>query len=243
MKRLFRLVAGLFVLVSTAQADGGLFEFEFSELAADVWVGVRADSPRFPVMGNTTFVIGDEGVVVFDGGGMPAMAEQIIAKIRSLTNKPVTHVVISHWHGDHNFGVFRFAEEFANVQFVAHEFTRDVINSTRINYIDRQTGYVERNLAEFMKIIETGVDSDGTEHSEPDRRIYQRIIDDADAIEAEAIRSRVTSPNVVFTDSYTIVSGDRRIELLHLGHANTAGDIVMWLADERIVATDVRHLV
>ena len=36
---------------------------------------------------------------------------------------------------------------------------------------------------------------------------------------------------------YTIEPGQRRIELLHLGHANTAGDIVMWLPAERIVAT------
>jgi hypothetical protein len=82
-----------------AGGDEGPFQFEFQEIGSGVWAGVRPDGPRFPVMGNTTFVISDAGVVVFDGGGMPAMAEQIIAKVRSLTDKPVTHVVISHWHG------------------------------------------------------------------------------------------------------------------------------------------------
>ena len=102
-------------------------------------------------MGNTSFVISESGVVVFDGGGMPAMSEKVIDKIRSITDKPVTHVVISHWHGDHFFGVYRFAEEFPDVQFIAHEFTRDVINSSRINYVDRERGFVESNLEEFYQ--------------------------------------------------------------------------------------------
>ena len=100
------LIAGIF-LCCIAHAQDDLFSFEFEEIAENVWVGVRPDSPRFPVMGNTMFVISDEGVVVFDGGGVSGMADQIIDKIRSLTTKPVTHVVISHWHGDHNFGVSR----------------------------------------------------------------------------------------------------------------------------------------
>jgi len=236
MRKTICLIAGLFIL-DTARADDGPFVFQFEEIADGVWAGVREDGPRFPVMGNATFVIGDDGVVVFDGGGMPAMSEQLIGKIRSLTDKPVTHVVISHWHGDHSFGVFRFAEEFPGVHFVAHEFTRDVINSTRINYIDRGRGYVESNREKFEKIVATGRDSEGDTQSDTERAIYERILDDGAAIDSEALRVKVTPPDIVFSDSYTIESGSRRIELRFLGHGNTAGDIVMWLPAERIVAT------
>ena len=236
MKKTIGLLLGV-LYMGSASSDDGLFSFEFEELAPGVWAGVRADSPRFPVMGNATFVISSEGVVVFDGGGMPTMSEQLIEEIRSLTDKPVTHVVTSHWHGDHNFGVFRFAEEYPDVQFVAHEFTRDVMNSSRINYIDRGPGFVERNRVEFEKIIESGVDSEGNTSNQVDRDIYKRILADGEAIEADAVRAKVTPPDIVFTERYVIESGDRTIELLHLGHANTAGDIVMWLPDERIVAT------
>lgn len=197
MRRFNCLAILLTVSGSAIAADQVPFVFEFEQLAPAVWAGVRPDSSRFPVMGNTTFVISDAGVVVFDGGGMPAMAEQVVDKIRSLTNKPVTHVVISHWHGDHNFGVFRFAEEFPSVKFIA----------------------------------------DGSELSLVDREIYKRIIVDAEQIDSEFNRSKVTPPDIVFTDNYTIESGDRNIELLYLGDANTAGDIVMWLPKERIVAT------
>ena len=236
MKKIIALLAGTF-LYGSVFAQNDLFSFEFEEIADSVWVGVRPDGPRFPVMGNTMFVIGGDGVVVFDGGGVPAMAEQIIEKIRSLTTKPVTHVIISHWHGDHNFGVYRFAEEFPGVQFVAHRFTADVINSSRIAYIDRSATMIERNLESFKSIVATGKDSDGNAVLEADQRIYAGIIEDADLIDAEYQRVRVTPPNVIIDDTFTITSGERVIELLYLGHANTAGDIVMWLPDERIVAT------
>ncbi len=220
-----------------SNGDDGPFHFAFQELSAGVWAGVRADTNRYPVMGNTTFVISDEGAVVFDGGGAAGMADQIIAKIRSLTNKPVTHVVISHWHGDHNFGVFRFGEEFPGVQYIAHQFTNDVFNSTRISYIDRQTAFIDDNLEKFSTYIATGLDSDGEKISETDLRDYARIVEDADVVRAEHARARVTPADITFTDKYTLQTGDRTIELLYLGHANTAGDIVMWLPQERIVAT------
>jgi len=188
-------------------------------------------------MGNTTFVISEEGVVVFDGGGTPLMAEQVIEKIRSLTEKPVTHVVISHWHGDHNFGVFRFAEEFPDVQFVAHRFTAEVIDSPRIAYIDRSASYIDRNKEEFQTIVDTGKDSEGELVPERDRQNYARTLEDADLINSEYQRARVVAPNLIMDDKFTINSGTRVIELLNLGHANTAGDISMWLPAEGIVAT------
>jgi glyoxylase-like metal-dependent hydrolase (beta-lactamase superfamily II) len=239
MRRILVLVL-LWAASMAAAQDGGKqspFVFEFEELAPGVWAGVRPDGPRFPVMGNTLFVISDAGVVVYDGGGMPAMSEQVIEKIRSLTDLPVTHVVTSHWHGDHNFGVFRFAEEFDNVQFIAHEFTQEVMNSSRINYIDRELGFVEQNLENFEQIVETGVDAEGNEHSELDRASYKDILDNREQIDYEFLRAKVTPANITFSDTYTIESGSRNIELMYLGHANTEGDIVMWLPEEKIVAT------
>jgi len=224
------------VVGSSAAEESGPFHFEFEELADGVWVGVRPDSSRSPVMGNATFVISDVGVVVFDGGGMSAMSDQLIEKIRSLTDLPVTHVVISHWHGDHNFGIHRFAEEYPGVDIVAHEFTRDVINSTRISYIDRQRNLKEDILPRFEAIVKERAMPDGRALNDYEVATYQRLIDDADILEEEARRARVTPPNVVFAANYKIQSGERTIELKFLGHGNTAGDIVMWLPDERIVA-------
>lgn len=235
-----RFLVGLMAALSFSLGQGALanpLQFEFEELAPGVWAGVRPDSPRFPVMGNTTFVIGEEGVVVFDGGGMPVMAEQIIEKIRSITDAPVTHVIISHWHGDHNFGVYRFAEEFPNVQFVAQRFTDAAMNSNKIDYVSGYATFAEKTVPRFQERVDTGKEADGTPLSDLDRDLYARILEDADMFDAEFKRVRLQTPNVSFDKKMTIHLGPRTIELLYLGHGNTEGDIVMWLPDEKIVAT------
>ena len=226
------LTAGIF-----SNANAGPFELEFEELAPGVWAGVRPDGPRFPVMGSVTFVISSEGVVVFDGGGMPIMSEKTIVKIRSLTDTPVTHVVISHWHGDHNFGIYRFVEEFPDAQIIAHRFTDAVMKGSRIQYIQRYPEFMAKNVPTFKKALETGAEEDGTVLTLSDKIEYERIIEDADEIDVEFKRARITLPTVVFGDELIIESGGRRIELRQLGPGNTEGDIVMWLPKERLVAT------
>ncbi len=62
------------LLVVGCPATADPFQYTWTELAGGVWTGIREDSPRIPVMGTTTFVVGDEGVVVFDGGGIPQRA-------------------------------------------------------------------------------------------------------------------------------------------------------------------------
>src|SRR5215217_9106476 len=47
---------------------------------------------------NSGVVIGDDSVLVVDAQATPAMAQDVIARIRTVTDKPVKHVVLSHYH-------------------------------------------------------------------------------------------------------------------------------------------------
>lgn len=64
---------------------------------------------------NAGFVITDEGVVVFDALGSPALGAALRARIREITPQPVRHVVISHYHADHFYGLQAFKPEGAIV--------------------------------------------------------------------------------------------------------------------------------
>jgi len=216
--------------------DRGPFTIDFEELAPGVWAGVRPDAPRAPVMGTTVFVIGDASVVVFDGGGVAAMADLVIGKIRSLTDLPVSDVVISHWHGDHNFGVYRFAEEYPEVRFIAHEFTSAMLDSSKMSYLDRQENFRETRLSRYQEYVRTGTGPGGESLNAQEVAVFQGLIDDIDIIDSEFSRSRVTPADITFSRQLTLDPGGRRIELLYPGYGNTAGDAVMWLPAERIVA-------
>ena len=59
-------------------------------------------------MSNAGFVTTNDGVVVFDALGTPALGRAMIAAIRKVTTQPVKRVVVSHYHADHIYGLQEF---------------------------------------------------------------------------------------------------------------------------------------
>jgi len=57
---------------------------------------------------NAAFVVTPEGVLVVDALGSPALAEELIAAIRSITTAPIKWVVATHYHADHIYGLQAF---------------------------------------------------------------------------------------------------------------------------------------
>ncbi|WP_411293578.1 MBL fold metallo-hydrolase [Thiohalophilus sp.] len=70
---------------------------------------------------NGGFVVTDEGVVVFDALGTPALGYRMLQRIREVTDKPVTHVVISHYHADHIYGLQAFDEHAGSPEVIAQQ--------------------------------------------------------------------------------------------------------------------------
>lgn len=69
---------------------------------------------------NSGVVIGSKGALAVDAGINGAMAKQIRALVKRLTEKPLLYVVNTNYHGDHTFGNYAFPEK---VQIVAHRRT------------------------------------------------------------------------------------------------------------------------
>ena len=76
---------------------------------------------------NAGFVVTREGVVVIDGLGSPALARELRAEIRRITPLQVRHVVVTHFHADHIYGLQVFQDEGAQV--LAHRRGREYLQS------------------------------------------------------------------------------------------------------------------
>jgi glyoxylase-like metal-dependent hydrolase (beta-lactamase superfamily II) len=76
---------------------------------------------------NAGFVVTPAGVVVVDALGSPALARELIAQIRRITPQPVTHVVLTHYHADHIYGLQEFKR--AGVKIIAHRLGREYLFS------------------------------------------------------------------------------------------------------------------
>jgi glyoxylase-like metal-dependent hydrolase (beta-lactamase superfamily II) len=234
-----RLSIAFWLLAITLPAHArGLFDLEWKELASGVWVAQRPDTMRYPVVCNTVVVIGGDGVLVFDAGGFPAQGEQVLAKVKALTPKPVKYVVVSHWHGDHNRGISPILDAFPDAKIVGQTFTRAAIEGApgqRIFKSEREGG-VHDTAEAVKKALADDKFIDGSPLDPAERAFWQRFIVDAEAHQAEVMRMKITPPTVTFETKLDIDLGGRKIQLRHFGWGNTKGDAVMILPRERIVA-------
>ena len=64
---------------------------------------------------NAGFVVTSAGVVVVDALGSPQLARDLLDEIARITTKPVTHVVITHYHADHVYGLQEFRKRGARI--------------------------------------------------------------------------------------------------------------------------------
>lgn len=76
---------------------------------------------------NAAFIDTGHGVVVVDALGSPELARELLQEIDRLTGKPVTHVIVTHYHADHIYGLQVFKQVGATI--VAHRDARLYLNS------------------------------------------------------------------------------------------------------------------
>ena len=72
---------------------------------------------------NTGIIIGDDSVMVIDTQATPVMAQDVIRRIREVTDKPIKYVLLSHYHAVRVLGASAYGAE----HIIASEDTRDLI--------------------------------------------------------------------------------------------------------------------
>ena len=100
-----------------SQADMTDKKITFSRLSEHAYAFTAEGDP------NTGIVIGDDAVMVIDAQATPKMAEQVIERIRTVTDKPIKYVVLSHYHAVRVLGASGYAPE----HIICSEATRDMI--------------------------------------------------------------------------------------------------------------------
>lgn len=69
------------------------------------------------------------GWVLVDALGSPALARELLARLPTLSSppKPLSHVILTHYHADHIYGLQVFKA--AGAQIIAHQRAREYLNS------------------------------------------------------------------------------------------------------------------
>ena len=100
-----------------SQADLEEKKITFSQISEHAWAYTAEGDP------NTGIIIGDDCVLVADTQATPAMAADVVRRIREVTDKPIKYVVLTHYHAVRVLGAAGYGAE----HILASQDTRDLI--------------------------------------------------------------------------------------------------------------------
>ena len=146
---------------------------------------------------NSGVVVGDDGVMIVEAQATPRLARKVIDCVRSVTDKPITHLVLTHYHAVRVLG----ASAYGAGQVVMGETARAMV-------AERGQEDWDSEFARFPRLFQGHEEIPG-----------------------------LTWPTTTFNDRMTVYLGRRRVDLMHLGRAHTAGDIVAFVPDAGVMFT------
>jgi glyoxylase-like metal-dependent hydrolase (beta-lactamase superfamily II) len=166
-------------------------KISFTEVGKDLWAFTAEGDP------NTGVIIGDDAVMIVDAQATPRLANKVIEKVRSVTDKPIKYVTLTHYHAVRVLG----ASAYNASEIVMSEKARSMV--------------VER----------------GQEDWDSEFGRFPRLFQGHESIPG------LTWPTQTFSDRMSVYIGKRRVDLMFLGRAHTAGDIVAFVPDANVMFT------
>ena len=121
-----------------SQADLEEKKLTFERLSEHAWAYTAEGDP------NTGIVIGDNAVLVADTQATPVMAEDVIRRIRTVTDKPIKYVVLTHYHAVRVLGASAYGAQ----EVIASEDTRDLI-------VERGEADMKSEIERFPRLFQS----------------------------------------------------------------------------------------
>jgi cyclase len=236
------LTAAMFAVAALASSPAraefpGERMYRTVEVGPGVYAFVSPETTGPIPSGNVLAVIGDDGVLVVDGGRFPSLARRMVAEIRGKTDKPVRYLVHTHWHLDHIAADFVFREAFPGMTVVSTGFTRRKMLEKQVPYlkdlVKTDQGYVQY----LEERVASGKRRDGSPMSDDVKRYLAGQARDIQLEMAELSDASVVLPALTFESQLRIDLGAREVRVLFLGKGNTEGDAVVYVPDAKVVAS------
>jgi glyoxylase-like metal-dependent hydrolase (beta-lactamase superfamily II) len=146
---------------------------------------------------NTGVIIGDDSVMIVEAQATPRLARKVIEHVRAVTDKPITHLALTHYHAVRVLGASAYG-------------AREIIMSDAARAMVAERGQEDWD-SEFGR--------------------FPRLFQGHEEIPG------LTWPSTTFSDRMTVYLGKRRVDIMHLGRAHTAGDAVVWVPDAEVMFT------
>ena len=187
---------------------------------------------------NSTVIVNDEDVTVFDSCTRAVTAQAVIAEIRKVTPKPVRVLINSHWHQDHWSGNDAYSKAFPGLRIISTAETRDFMSHMGpAFFIDEMDMFGLNKMREDLASgIKTGKLPDGTPFTSEVRARKEASVQMASQFQAEIAALPRVLPNFVYQGEMTFWSGRREFRLMSVT-GDAVYSTVLYLPGSKILAT------
>jgi len=114
--------------------DLGEKKISFDQIGSGLYAYTAEGDP------NSGVIVGDDAVMVVDVQPTPAMANDVIARIAKITDKPIKYVLLTHYHATRALG----ASAFKGAETLASDATRGLIAERGKEDMDSEIGRFPR---------------------------------------------------------------------------------------------------
>ena len=182
-----------------SQADLQDKKITFEQLSPHCWAYTAEGDP------NSGVIIGEKFIMVSDATATPAMAQDLIKRIREVSDKPIKYVLLTHYHAVRVLGASAYAAEGAT----------EVIASRGTHELN-----VERGAEDMQSVMERFPRLFRGADSVPGLTWPTMVIGDG-------------TPGR--QGSLTVDLGGVKVEIWHPGQGHTRGDTIAWVEAEKVL--------
>lgn len=213
-----------------ASAACEMMQYKRVQASPHVHVFEAAEGTTAVVNGNIVAIVGRDAVMVVDTGQFPGIARRVAAEIESITKAPVRYVVNTHWHGDHLLANSVFKERWPAAKVIAHPHT---IERAAAFYTD----YARRTPERLVSAIEGMKKRREASKSDEERLWIDRTLECIEAARDEIPQTNYLAPDTPFAGDVKLDLGGVSASVRHIGPGNTPGDLIVWVTEDRLVAS------
>ncbi len=185
-----------------SQADLQDKKITFEQLSAHCWAYTAEGDP------NSGVVVGDTCVLVSDATATPALARDLIARIRTVSDKPIKYVLLTHYHAVRVLGASAFAAEGAT-EIIASQGTWDLI-------VERGAQDMQSEMERFPRLFRNA-------ETVPGLTWPTMVIGGGDPTRSEV------------PGKLTLDLGGVNVQVWHPGPGHTRGDTIAWVEQEKVL--------
>ncbi|WP_102027816.1 MBL fold metallo-hydrolase [Salirhabdus sp. Marseille-P4669] len=195
--------------------------FNLEKVSDGIYAAIAKDGGG--AVGNAGFIdLGDKSII-FDTFNTQQAAEDLRMVAETITNRPVSWVINSHFHGDH----IRGNQVFKDCNILSSQKTLQQMKKDHPERIAAQKADIEG----LKKYIHSLVEQNKTSNDEQ----IEKEINVLKELEISLPHLELVLPQLTFTNEFTIYGTKRSARIMTLGGGHTSCDAVLYIPEEEII--------